>query len=134
MKKILFFLLTLSSCATVIHGPNQKLRIDCNKPRASVIVDDRYMGQVKDKIKLRRVGHFKDQRADKKHYHVKVEYPGCKTQSFVLERKTSPWVWLNITNLSLMYYVVDQSTESAYRLMPKEIVVNFEEPVLLKTQ
>lgn len=74
--------LTLSSCASIIHGPNQTVDLTSQPLGATVTIDGKQYGTTPKAIELRRKGRLKDELSTKKEYAVKLEMNGyCPMRS-----------------------------------------------------
>jgi hypothetical protein len=103
--------LVLSSCATIISGSKQNVKINSNPTVATVFVDGGEQGKTPLEVKLKRNTDHK----------ISLVLEGYKPYDVNLTRKTNGWVWGNILFGGLIGLIVDMSTGSIYRLSPNEI-------------
>jgi hypothetical protein len=103
--------LSLSACATIMHGSSQEVGISSTPTSATVTVDDKELGKTPVVAKLKR----------KQNHIVKINLDGYKPYETTLTRKTSGWVWGNIVFGGLIGLAVDAGTGSLYKLTPEQV-------------
>lgn len=102
---------SLSACATIMHGTSQEVGISSTPSSATVMVDNKELGKTPVVAKLKR----------KDNHIVKIELPGYKPFEATLTRKTSGWVWGNIVFGGLIGLAVDATSGGLYKLTPEQV-------------
>src|SRR5690606_40130446 len=85
MKKSFFFVvlsITLTSCATIMSGAKQNVKISSSPSQATVIVDSLEIGKTPLKTKLKR----------KQNHIVRLELEGYQPYEIELKRKFNAWI------------------------------------------
>jgi hypothetical protein len=113
---IVFSVLFLNSCATIINGSSQQINITSTPIDAKVFVDDQELGKTPYVAKLKR----------KDNHIVKIELEGYKTEVITLNGETSGWFIGNCLFGGLIGMGIDALTGAMYRLEPKEISKSLE--------
>ncbi len=115
---VLFSLLLVLGCATIINGTKQKVSVASSPPNATVIVDQVPQGKTPLVVKLKR----------KQTHVVRIERVGYKPYETLLNRDTSDWgVWGNIiVCCGLIGMGVDAMTGAFYDLEPRDIYMELE--------
>jgi hypothetical protein len=107
--------LSLSACATIIHGTRQEVGISSSPTGAEVWVDNIKMGETPVVAKLRR----------KDTHTVKLILPGYQPYETTITRSVSGWVWGNIAVGGLIGLGVDAISGGMYKLSPEQVSGNF---------
>lgn len=126
--KNLFGLLAISfvltSCATIISGAKQKVKISSTPVEAVVIIDSIEVGKTPFTTKLKR-----------RHEHtVRLELDGFQPYEITLKRKFNGWIIGNAMIGGLVGVIVDLSTGSFYYLSPKEINTELQKGVTFQKE
>lgn len=114
MKKTLLFvtlIFLMTSCATIISGSKQNIKINSTPTNAFVFVDGKQQGKTPLETKLER----------KSNHNIAIKLEGYNDFNIRLEKKMNGWLWGNILAGGIIGYIVDLSTGAVYRLTPKEI-------------
>jgi len=104
-------LLSLSGCATIIHGTKQEVGISSTPTGATVMIDDNDVGVTPVVSKLTR----------KKNHVVKIQLAGYQPFETTLTHSVSGWVWGNLAFGGLIGLVVDASSGGIYKLTPEQV-------------
>jgi hypothetical protein len=126
---IIILQLTLSSCSSIINGPNQKIYVNSRPPGAKISVDGQYLGDTPKVISLRRQGKNKGEEKAVKKYHLSLEKDGFKSSEIIIKRKLNALYFGNILFLSgaPIGFIIDAANGSMYKLKPAEIYMPFNE-------
>lgn len=108
--------LTLSGCATIFKGSEQRVPINSNPQGAEIIIDGVSYGTTPQLIRL------EVQRS----YDVTLRQNGQERTVTLRNRIGTTWVVLDVIGL-LIPLLVDASTGDWYELTPGEIFVDFTE-------
>jgi hypothetical protein len=113
MKKILVLAisLSLSSCATIIHGSRQDVGFSSNPTGASVTINGVSFGNTPTVVKLKR----SDTQA------VKISLDGYLPYEVVLTRKVDGWIAGNIIFGGIIGLIVDAADGAMYKLSPEQL-------------
>lgn len=118
MKKLIIITLTcmlgaplVTSCSTVMHGPNQNVVISSTPQNAHVIIDGMPYGCTPTVTKLER----------KRNHHVRIDLPGYEPYETVLTYSVSKWFFGNILIGGVPGMIVDAVTGAMYKLTPAQI-------------
>lgn len=115
---------TMTSCATIISGSKQNVKISSTPTEAVVIIDSVEVGKTPFKTKLKR-----------KHEHtVRLELDGFQPYEITLKRKFNGWIIANAFVGGIIGVVVDLATGSFYYLSPKEINAELQSGTVLKKE
>ena len=106
-----FTLLSLSGCATIVHGTKQEVGISSSPTGATVMIDDNDVGATPVVSKLTR----------KKNHVVKIQLAGYQPFETTLTHSVSGWVWGNLAFGGLIGLVVDASSGGIYKLTPEQV-------------
>lgn len=104
----------LFSCGSIMHGTRQEVSFQSSPDGALVEISDA-MGvsygscETPCTLDLKR----------KKEYHVNISKAGYESADFVIERKTSGWIWGNILLGGVIGLVIDLTNGAAYKLEPQ---------------
>jgi hypothetical protein len=102
---------SLTSCATIMHGPRQSIGIASNPTNAYIWVDRNYVGNTPMVVEMtRRDNHI-----------VRIELEGYQPYEAVFSRQLSGWVFGNVIYGGLIGLAVDAVTGSIYRLTPEQV-------------
>jgi len=104
-------ILSLSGCASIVHGTNQKLTITSRPPHASVTVDGAPSGQAPVQVNLKR----------KQDHTIKLHLTGYQPATIHLKSSVSGWVFGNIVFGSLIGIVIDAVDGAMYKLTPQQM-------------
>lgn len=107
----LLIVLSLCSCATIMHGTSQTLGISSNPSSAKVTVNGQELGTTPLIADLKR----------KREHIVKIELQGYLPYETTVTKKVSGWVWGNILFGGLIGLAVDAITGGLYNLTPEQI-------------
>ncbi len=108
--------LTISSCATIISGSTQKIKVTSVPDAVTVTAEPgAYRVQTPAELTLPRLNWP---------YTVKFEKDGYEPVEFKLERGTNGWVWGNILIGGLIGIIVDYNNGSAHKLSPDKLHAN----------
>ena len=108
--------ISLSACATIIHGPNQQVTISSTPTAAQVTVDGRPVGTTPVTTKLKR----------KDKHVVGITLDGYKPYEMRLDRDVDGWVWGNILLGGLIGLAIDAGTGSMYKIDPDDVVAQLQ--------
>lgn len=118
------FAMTFSSCATIISGAKQNVKISSTPSEAKVIIDSVEVGKTPFKTKLKR-----------KHNHVvRLELDGYQPYEVELKRKFNAWIIGNAMIGGAVGVIVDLATGSFYYLSPKEVSAELENGTVFQKQ
>lgn len=101
----------LSSCATIMNGPNQSIGISSNPANAGIWVDGQYFGQTPMIVKLSR----------KDNHFLKIQLDGYMPYEATFTRQMSGWVFGNIFIGGIIGVAVDAITGGIYKLTPEQV-------------
>lgn len=107
----LALILTLTACATIMHGTSQELGISSNPSGAKVTIGNQDFGSTPVIADLKRG----------KEHIVKIELEGYLPYETTLTKKVSGWVWGNIVFGGLIGLAVDAISGGLYNLTPEQI-------------
>jgi len=105
---LILMILSLSGCATIMHGSRQEMFLTCEPRVASVYLDGKYIGRTPMNTRLSRG----------KDHQLRIELPGYKPFETTLTRRLDGWVF---GNLLLVGIALDAYNGSMYRLSPRNI-------------
>jgi hypothetical protein len=103
--------LLTAGCATIMHGTSQDIGFSSTPTNASIIVDNKPLGNTPTIAKLSR----------KDNHIVRMELDGYQPFEATLTRGVSGWVWGNIIFGGLIGLAVDGITGGLYKLTPEQI-------------
>lgn len=103
--------LTLSACASIMHGTSQDVGISSSPTGATVTVDNSAKAQTPYVANLSR----------KDNHVIHVAADGYAPADLTLTRSTSGWVWGNIVFGGLIGLAVDAMTGGLYNLSPEQL-------------
>lgn len=127
MKKQIFALgfvaMMFASCATIVSGSKQTIKIDSTPSSAVVLVDGKEIGKTPLTTKLTR----------KENHKVRIQLEGYQPYEVELTKKFNEWYIGNVVFGGLIGLVVDPITGAIYRLTPKEINTELQKGMAFKT-
>ena len=103
--------LSLSGCATIMHGAHQDVGISSTPTGASVSVDDVTLGVTPVVAKVKRKGN----------HVVKIQMAGYLPFETTLTNSVSGWIWGNIAFGGLIGLAVDAISGGIYKLTPEQV-------------
>jgi hypothetical protein len=104
-------LLTLSACATIMHGGAQDVGLASSPTAAKVTVDNVPLGSTPLVTKLSR----------KDNHIVKFDIDGYAPFEATMTRGVSGWVWGNIVFGGLVGLAVDAISGGLYKISPEQV-------------
>lgn len=108
---LLFAMISMNSCATIMHGTKQSIGIASNPIDASVWVDRVFTGKTPLITKMsRNNNHF-----------VKIELDGYEPYEVAFTKQVSGWVFGNIIFGGVIGLAVDAISGGLYRLTPEQV-------------
>jgi hypothetical protein len=107
----------LVGCATIIHGGSQDVSVASSPSGAEVEINGQDIGETPVTRSL--------DRGDQ--HTITLDLDGYESESVVVEKDVSGWVWGNIVFGGLIGLVVDASTGGLYNLEPAQINQNLDE-------
>lgn len=113
-------LILLSSCASIMHGPNQQINFTSSPTGATITIDGENYGQTPRVVSLQRKARKKEDPEGKLSYHVKFHLDGYETYEMLIHRKVNGWVVGNIFTGILVGLVIDAANGSMYQLTPEQ--------------
>lgn len=108
---LLLLILSLTSCATIMHGTRQSIGISSNPSNAYVWVDQMYVGNTPLIVELTR----------KDNHVLRIELEGFQPYEAVFSRQMSGWVFGNVIFGGLIGLAVDAISGGIYRLTPEQV-------------
>ncbi|NGX41932.1 MAG: hypothetical protein K940chlam7_00206 [Chlamydiae bacterium] len=103
--------ITLSSCATIMHGTTQTVGIASNPTSANVWVDRRFVGNTPTIVEMSR----------KDNHVVRIELEGYQPYEATFTRQMSGWVFGNLAFGGVIGLAVDAVSGGIYVLTPDHI-------------
>ena len=128
MKKILVYavafacIISLSNCASIIHGPTQSVDITSQPAGAKIMINDHFMGTTPKTLYLRRKGFMKGEPKGNKEYATKIELDGFYPYEFKIKRQMDGWFLGNLIFGGLIGIAIDAGNGSMYRLSPDQLI------------
>jgi hypothetical protein len=104
-------LLSLSACATIMHGTSQDVGLSSSPSAAKVTVDNVPLGNTPLITKLSR----------KDNHIVKFEMDGYAPFEATMTRGVSGWVWGNLVFGGLIGLAVDAVSGGLYKVSPDQL-------------
>lgn len=114
---LLFLLILMTGCATIMSGTRQEIRFNSHPGRAAVLIDEVEVGKTPFQIRLSR----------NRNYQVMIMLEGYKTYEITLKRKFNAWYIGNIAFGGVIGLIIDPLTGAIYTLTPKEVNVELNE-------
>lgn len=108
---LILAVLTLFSCATIMHGSSQEIGIQSRPTGATVSIDNQEFGKTPVIAKLSR----------KDNHLVHITLEGYQPFDATITRSTSGWVWGNVLFGGLIGLAVDAITGGLYKLKPEQV-------------
>jgi hypothetical protein len=108
---LLLYVLTLSSCATIISGSRQNVEIASEPSAAKVYINEIEIGTTPIQQNLKR----------NQEYNLMLKLDGYATYETKLEKKFNAWYIGNIAFGGLIGIIIDPITGAMYKLKPEEI-------------
>ncbi len=105
--------ISLTGCATIMHGTTQPVGISSQPTGATVSIDGQLYGNTPVIASLKR----------KNNHIVNIELKGYEPYATTLTRQTSGWVFGNIILGGLIGLAVDAISGGLYELTPEQISV-----------
>lgn len=102
---------SLSACATIIHGGDQKVNFASTPSAATVFVDNEQMGVTPVTLNLSR----------KERHNVRIELAGYQPFETQLTKGVSGWVFGNLLFGGIPGLAIDAITGALYKLEPSEV-------------
>jgi uncharacterized protein YceK len=103
--------LSLSGCATIMHGTHQDVGISSTPTGASVLIDNQTEGVTPVVVKLTR----------KANHVVNIQMAGYLPFEATLTHSVSGWVWGNVAFGGLIGLAVDAASGGIYKLTPEQV-------------
>jgi len=103
--------LSVSGCATIIHGTQQDVGISRTPRGATITIDNIDKGATPVVAKLKR----------KENHTVKIQLAGYQPFETTLTHSVSGWVWGNIAIGGLIGLAVDAVSGGIYKLTPEQV-------------
>lgn len=116
LSAVLLTTVIIIGCGSIMHGTRQEVSFQ-TAPEGAVIEVSDAMGvsygscETPCTLDLKR----------KKEYHVTVTKSGYEPADFIIERKTSGWIWGNILLGGVIGLVIDLTNGAAYKLSPETL-------------
>lgn len=112
---LLLVCLTLTSCATIVHGTHQPIGISSNPTNAAIWVDRYFVGYTPLILEMSR----------KDNHYVRMELEGYQPYEVTFTRNLSGWAFGNIVFGSFIGLAVDAISGGLYKLTPEQIQAEF---------
>jgi predicted small secreted protein len=103
--------MTLTACASIMHGTSQDIGISSSPTNASVTIDNQTKAQTPFVAKLSR----------KDNHIIRIAADGFAPADLTLTRSTSGWVWGNVLFGGLIGLAVDAISGGLYNLTPAQL-------------
>jgi hypothetical protein len=115
-KLVIVLCLTISGCASIISGANQKIAVSSNPEGAIVTAQPGdYRVTTPATLTLPRI---------KGPFILTFTKEGYSTMEIRLDRKTNGWIWGNLFIGGIIGIAIDFSTGSSYELSPETVHSN----------
>jgi hypothetical protein len=121
---LLLSAILLSSCATIISGSRQNVKITSEPSSAKVYINEIEIGNTPVQKNLKR----------NQEYQLILKLDGYKTYETKLERKVNAWFIGNIAFGGLIGLIIDPITGAMHKLKPEEIDGNLKSGTTYKTE
>lgn len=121
---VLVALIFTSSCATIISGSRQVVKINSNPGSAKVYINEVEVGTTPVEKNLKR----------NQEYNILIKLDGYKSYETLLEKKFNAWYLGNILIGGVIGLVVDPITGAMYKLSPEELNANLEDKMVFTTK
>lgn len=106
--------LTLSSCATIVSGSHQRIKISSNPSQANIYIDGRYTGLTPMNLKLPR----------NQEHILRIELEGYHSYETVFTKELNGWVFGNIFLGGFFGLAIDAISGAVYKLTPEQVHTN----------
>jgi hypothetical protein len=113
---------SLTNCASIIHGSKQQITFSSQPSGATVYIDDHKVGVTPRVIELPRKGRIKGEPSTKNTYKAKIEMDGFEPYEIIIKRETDSWIFGNLVFGGLIGFIIDASSGSMYKLTPDQII------------
>jgi PEGA domain len=107
---------SLTSCASIVNGPTQKIPVNSYPNGATVNVDGRQLGQTPTVVEVSR----------KTDHTLSVYKPGYQQRNVHLKRSVSGWVAGNLLVGGVIGGAADAVTGSMYKINPEAVNVQLD--------
>jgi len=121
---VLVTLIFTSSCATIISGSRQVVKINSNPKSAKVYINEVEVGTTPLEKNLKR----------NQEYNILIKLDGYQPYETLLEKKFNAWYLGNILIGGVIGLVVDPITGAMYKLSPEELNANLEDKMVFTTK
>lgn len=116
MKKTIIFCslaltLLMPSCATIVSGSKQNIKISSNPSSATIFIDEVEVGKTPFQMKLTRISE----------HSVMIKLDGYQTYQTKLTKEFNAWYLGNILIGGIIGLIIDPITGAIYNLSPSEI-------------
>ena len=112
----------MSSCATIIHGPTQKVNLNSQPNGATITIDGKEMGKTPKTLVLRRMGREKGVKSKKQQYDVKIALDSYYPYEITIKREMDGWFLGNLLFGGIIGIIVDASSGAMYKLTPDQVI------------
>lgn len=120
LSSLIFF----TSCATIISGSRQTVRISSEPTSATVYINEIEIGNTPVEKDLKR----------NQEYQLVLKLDGYKPYNTKLERKFNAWYIGNVVFGGAIGLIVDPITGAMYQLKPEQINGNLKNGTTIKTE
>ncbi len=130
MEKLIRFILLsmaswlLGSCATIISGSRQTIKISSQPSQATVFINEVKIGKTPLEKSLKR----------NQEYNVVIKLDGYQPYETLIKKEFNAWYIGNILFGGIIGLVVDPITGAMYKLSPKELNANLNKGVSFTTK
>lgn len=104
-------LVSLTNCATIMHGTTQSIGISSNPSDADVWVDNQFVGSTPMIVNMSR----------KNNHIVTIALEGYHPYEAVFSKQLSGWVFGNVVFGGIIGLAVDVISGGIYRLTPEQV-------------
>jgi len=120
---ILLGTIVLSSCATIVSGSRQTVKIFSTPSAATVYINEVEIGKTPIEKKLKR----------NQEYQVLLKLEGYQPYETLLSKKFNAWYLGNILLGGVIGLIIDPITGAMYKLTPEELHANLANSTAFKT-
>lgn len=130
MEKLTRFILLsmvswlLGSCATIISGSRQTIKISSQPIQATVFINEVKIGKTPLEKSLKR----------NQNYNVVIELDGYQPYETLIKKEFNAWYIGNIVLGGIIGLIIDPITGAMYKLSPKELNANLNKGVSFTTK
>lgn len=103
--------LSVTSCATIMHGTTQSIGISSNPTNADIWVDRHFVGNTPLVVSMSR----------KDNHLIRLELDGYQPYEMMIQREVSGWVFGNIVFGGFIGLAIDAVTGGIYVLTPDQV-------------